>query len=196
MRHSESVEDYLVGVGKQIRQLRKAQGLYGKELAQQADVSSGLISRIENGRTLPSLPVLFAIIEALDADPAVFFQGVAETTERPYVVIRPGDHESMDKEEAIGFEYELLFNKRLRLIGFEVVILTLHPGSQRRKMTTDAFELKYVLDGTCTFVIGEDEVSVTAGDLLYFDGRIPHVPKNRSDAPARILVLYLYDSDT
>lgn len=196
MSHSESVEEYLIGVGKQIRELRSDRGMYGKELADQADVSSGLISRIENGRTLPSLPVLLSIIEALDADPAQFFQGVAGTTDRPYVVVRPSDHEPFEKEEANGFRYELLFNERLTSIGFEAVILTLEPGSERDKVTTDAYELKYFLEGTCEFVIGDHTFTVEKGDLLYFDGRIPHVPKNRSDDIVRMLVLYLFDDNS
>lgn len=194
MSYSESVEEYLIGVGKQIRQLRTQRGMYGKELADQADVSSGLISRIENGRTLPSLKVLLSIIEALDADPVQFFRGVTGTTDRPYVVIKPSDREPIEKEEACGFEYELLFNKQLNSIGFEAVILTLEPGSERDKVTTDAFELKYFLEGTCEFVIGDHEFTVEQGDLLYFDGRIPHVPKNRSDDVVRMLVLYLFDA--
>ncbi|MFB6247184.1 MAG: helix-turn-helix domain-containing protein [Salinibacter sp.] len=188
------MEDYLIGVGKHIRQLREERGLYGKELAQRADVSSGLISRIENGRTVPSLPVLLSIIQALNANPAEFFQGIADEQEEPYIVVSPDQHEPLEKEDARGFDYQQLFSKRLDLIGFEAMILTLQPGSEREKLTTDAFEFKYFLEGTCRFVIGDETVILEEGDLLFFDGRIPHVPKNRTDDLVRILVLYMYDT--
>ena len=193
MSSRDSVEDYLVGVGPQIRALRTAQGLYGKELARRADVSNGLISRIENGRTLPSLPVLFSILKALDADPAQFFQEIADEQDRPYVVIRPEAHAPQTKEGAPGFEYEHLFTRRLSLIGFEAMLLTLRPDAERDALTTDAFEFKYFLEGTCEFVIGEETVTLHAGDLLFFDGRLPHVPRNPTDRDVRMLVLYLYD---
>lgn len=193
MKDSDSVKEYLVGVGKKIRQLRKAHGFYGKDLAQRADVSSALISRIENGRTLPSLPVLFSIIEALDARPAQFFQEIADDQNRPYVIVRTEEHEPMEKEGTVGFVYEHLFTRRLGLVGFEAVLLTLQPGAEREKLTTDAFEFKYFLEGTCEYVIGEETVTLGAGDLLFFDGRIPHVPQNPTDRDVRMLVLYLYD---
>lgn len=83
-----SNEDYLIGIGKRIRHLRKEHNLNLSELAGRASVSTALISRIENGRTLPSLPVLFSIIGALEEDPGTFFDGLVKENGSRYVVIR------------------------------------------------------------------------------------------------------------
>ena len=186
------MEDYLIGIGKRIRQLRKEKNLLANEVAQRAGVSNGLISRIENGRTIPSVPVLFSIIGALDEEPARFFEGIRKNGSKPYVVIRPDDQAPIEKEQAEGFAYSFITSRRLSSVGFEAVLLTVLPGSQRETTETDAYEFKYVLEGTCEYVIGEDVVELQAGDALFFDGRIPHLPRNRGDRPARMLVLYLY----
>ena len=54
------MESYIIGIGQKIRSIRKEKEMYASELAKKANVSNGLISRIENGRTIPSVPVLFS----------------------------------------------------------------------------------------------------------------------------------------
>ena len=56
------MEDYLIGIGKRIKKIRKEKQLTISDVATKASVSNGPISRIENGRTIPSLPVLLNII--------------------------------------------------------------------------------------------------------------------------------------
>ncbi|WP_394801049.1 helix-turn-helix domain-containing protein [Niabella ginsengisoli] len=51
-------------------------------IAGKADVSNGLISRIENGRTIPSLPVLLSIVNALGVPVADFFKDIPASNEK------------------------------------------------------------------------------------------------------------------
>lgn len=73
----------------------------------------------------------------------------------------------------------------------EAVILDLQPGAKRNFVTTDGYEFKYVLSGTVECHIGEHVVEMQAGDSLFFDGRIPHVPVNVSDKDCSMLGVYL-----
>lgn len=188
------MESYLVGIGQKIRSIRKEKNLYASEIAKRADVSNGLISRIENGRTLPSLPVLFSIIDALDVEPRDFFDSIGEDKSFKYLVIKPDEHEIIEKEiEATGFAYELIYSKQLKGIGFEIVLLTLEPNCQRDTVETDAFEFKYILTGSCEYVIDGEIVPLKAGDSIFFNGRLPHVPRNPNSKPAKMLVFYLFN---
>jgi len=92
------MDSYITGIGRKIRTIRKEKQLFASDIAKKANVSNGLISRIENGRTVPSLPVLFAIIQALDVQPGDFFSDVSEETEGNYVVIRSDDYTVIEKE--------------------------------------------------------------------------------------------------
>lgn len=53
-------------LGKNIAQLRKAQGLKSSQLASMAGVKQPYISAIENGKKTPSVDVLQRIAKALD----------------------------------------------------------------------------------------------------------------------------------
>lgn len=181
-----------MGVGRKLKEIRKSKKLVLSEVAEKAGVSTALVSKVENGRTIPSLPVLITLVFALEEDLSNFFRDVVLKSDKGYFVIRKEDNPPLEKEAAAGFEYALIFNKHLFSIGFEIVLLTLAPNSSREKTVTDAFEFKYMLEGETRYVIGEENVDLKAGDALYFDGRIPHNPQNISSSPAKMLVIYFY----
>ena len=190
------MEDYIIGIGKRIREIRKEKGLTISTVAANAGVSNGLISRIENGRTIPSLPVLLNIINALEIEVAAFFNSLPQTGKIVFFISRKGENSIIEKEDdAKGFQYKSIFGKSLASIAFEAVLLEIQPGSERAKVETDAYEFKYMLSGKCVYSIGEEEVTLHEGDSIFFDGRIPHVPINRSDTPTSMLVLYFYLKD-
>lgn len=187
------MESYIIGIGQKIRALRKEKDLYASEIAKRANVSNGLISRIENGRTIPSVPVLFSIIQALEVEPSYFFQSIGQNNSFKYLRIPAEDNQLIEKEvEAKGFRYDLIFSKEQKGIGFEIVLLTLEPHCERDTVETDAFEFKYVLSGKCEYVIDGETVELKKGDAIFFDGRLPHVPRNPHDTPSVMLVFYLY----
>ncbi|UII35033.1 XRE family transcriptional regulator [Fulvivirga ulvae] len=191
------MDDFLIGIGKRIRNIRKEQKITISSLASNANVSNGLISRIENGRTIPSLPVLLEIIKALGINASAFFEGVEHKTGAKFIHIKKEQQQFIEKEvDAKGFTYYQIFGRSLNAVGFEAVILTMSPGSNREKVTTDAWEFKYVLKGECEYLIDNEEVLVKEGDSLYFNGRYPHVPVNRSAEDCIMLVLYFFSENS
>ena len=162
-------------------------------MASAAHVSNGLISRIENGRTIPSLPVLLEIVSALDVNVPEFFNGIPKRDGNKFLVIRKGESSPIEKEiDARGFHYEHIFGKQLPSIGFDAVLLTIEPGSVREQVVSDAYEFKYILSGQCTYVIEKDSVTLNEGDSIFFDGRYPHVPINRGNINVQMLVIYFF----
>tara|TARA_R110002051_G_scaffold64139_3_gene116807 strand:- start:3659 stop:4225 length:567 start_codon:yes stop_codon:yes gene_type:complete len=187
------MEDYLIGIGKRIKEIRKNENLTISEIAMRAGVTSGLISRIENGRTIPSLPVLLKIISSLDVEVTDFFSGLPQANGAKYIVSRKAANTFIEKEDdAVGFSYSHIFGKQLNSLGFEAVLLQVHPNSQREKVRTDAFEFKYMLSGECYYIIDDEEILLKEGDAIFFDGRIAHVPENRSKSIATMLVCYFF----
>ncbi len=187
------MEDYLVGIGKRIKEIRKSNRRTISDIALKAGVTSGLISRIENGRTIPSLPVFLKIVEALETELRDFFDGIPIANGANFLIARKDDSHIIEKEDdAIGFTYNYLFGKSLNSVGFQSVLLKVEPGSKRDKVTTDAFELKYVLNGECHYSIADQEVVLYEGDSIFFDGRIPHVPVNKGKATCQMLVIYFF----
>lgn len=184
---------HISGIGKRIRDIRKERNLLATDIAKRANVSNGLISRIENGRTVPSLPVLLAIIQALEIQPVDFFGDLSNDQELKYVVIPSSEYTPIVKEtEAQGFVYRNIFGKHFSSVGCEFVLLTLAPKCKRDVVETDAFEFKYIISGACAYRIGDSIVELGTGDSIFFDGRIPHVPINNNDTDCVMLVVYLF----
>jgi transcriptional regulator with XRE-family HTH domain len=191
---TDHMEDYLIGIGKRIKEIRKMGNNTISEIATRTGVTAGLISRIENGRTIPSLPVLLKIINALEVEVTEFFGGMPQVNGTKFIVCRKEDHSLIEKEdEAVGFAYSYIFGKQMNALGFEAVLLEIKPNSKRDKIATDAFEFKYMLSGECVYVLDNEEVLLKEGDSIFFDGRIPHVPINRSTSTAKMLVLYFFN---
>lgn len=187
------MEDYLIGIGKRIKEIRKQGGKVISDIASGAGVTNGLISRIENGRTIPSLPVLLKIINSLEIEIVDFFNGMPQGNGAKYIVSRAEEKSPIEKEDdAIGFTYHYIFGKQLNSLGFEAVFLEVSPQSKRKKVTTDAYEFKYMLSGECFYKIDDEEVLLKKGDSIFFDGRLPHVPNNRGTVSASMLVVYFF----
>src|SRR5687768_2678499 len=163
-------DDILIRIGKKIREIRQKQQIKLHELAEEAQISKGLLSKIENGRTIPSLPVLLSIVQSLKVDMSEFFEGIDLHKNGNYVLKKKADYVPLEKEEAIGFLYHLILSQNILNMAFEAVILDLQPGSKREKVVTDGYEFKYVLKGQVTYHLGDDVVHMQQGDSIFFNG--------------------------
>jgi quercetin dioxygenase-like cupin family protein len=130
-------------------------------------------------------------VRALQVSFDAFFEGLDVPDPKPYLLRRRNEYEPFEKEEAVGFLYHAILNGSVSNVAVQAVVLDLQPGSQREAVTTDGYEFKYLLKGEVEYQLGADTIVMRQGDSLFFDGRIPHVPMNRTQEPASMLVLYL-----
>ncbi|MBA2562252.1 MAG: helix-turn-helix transcriptional regulator, partial [Chitinophagaceae bacterium] len=72
-------EEVLIKISNKIKEIRKNKRVTVQQLADDARVSKGLISQIENNRTIPSLPVLMNIVHSLQLDLTDFFKDISPT---------------------------------------------------------------------------------------------------------------------
>ncbi|NBC82850.1 MAG: helix-turn-helix domain-containing protein [Bacteroidetes bacterium] len=183
--------DLLLKVGVRIRELRIQNDLKLIEVASSSGISKGLLSKIENGRTIPSLPVLFSIIKALKTSMNDFFNGLSSTNNSFFIHRTTDDYEAIIKENAIGFHYKNILQQGVGDIGLEIATLDLEPDARRKMVVTDGMEYLYILKGELDYILAEQKVFLKEGDSLFFDGRIPHVPRNPYGKHAKLLVIYL-----
>jgi transcriptional regulator with XRE-family HTH domain len=184
-------EQVFVRIGKKIRELRQRKNVKLHELAEEANISKGLLSKIENGRTIPSLPVLLAVVQKLRVDMSTFFEGMDIPDHSQFMVCRKEDYTPFEKEEARGFRYFSILSHNVLNLALEAVVLDLEPQSERETVVTDGYEFKYVLAGEVEYQLGNERVVLRQGDSIFFNGRIPHVPRNRTDQLVSMLVIYL-----
>ena len=187
-------EDIIIQISNKIKEKRKAKGITIQELADKADVSKGLISQIENNRTVPSLLVLINIIRALNLDMNEFFNEIGTEQQSSKVIIKQeASYQVFEKETAKGFLYKRVLTRSVKNYPVDIVILELKKGARRTQMVkTDAYEYKYIIQGKVEYQIENEKYILNTGDSLFFDGRLGHKPANIGDEDAKILVVYFF----
>ena len=181
----------LVKIGLRVRETRKKKNLSLQQIADRSGLSKGLISKVENFRTIPSLPVLSKIADALKVDIAEIVKGVNEEKKQPYIIVRKEQREVMKRESAKGFVYESLITQSMAGALFESFVLTLKTGATRKPVSTDGDEFLLMLKGTIEFHYGKEKIVLKEGDSIFFNGRVPHVPANLGQGEAKFLAVYL-----
>jgi len=187
-------EELILLLGDKIKGKRQQRNITLEQLAGKAGVSKGLISQIENNRTVPSLPVLFNIIHSLGEDLKTFFEDMHDdVNNRKVLIVRRGEAKEFSKEPVKGFSYRRLVARAIASQAVDIVLLELKRGAGRKQMIqTDAFECKYILKGKIEYEVQKEKFVLNQGDTLFFDGRAEHRLKNIGKSNALVLVLYLF----
>lgn len=183
-------------IGPKIRDLRKEKGVLLSDVAEATGISAPMISKIENGRVVPTIPSLLSLLKVLEVEPDVFFAGINGEAEFPgYLHLKKLDYKSYVKEEnAQGFLYKSILERSLEGVSFQISHVTLQPSNSRPKVSTDAFEMLYVLKGEIHYYLENKILILEEGDTLFFDGTIPHVPINRTEHVVEYLVFYFFNN--
>ena len=191
MRKNLNADNSLFNIGLNIRKARRKRELTLSAIARHTGISKGLLSKIENFRTLPSLPVLAAIARSLNLKLENLVEGIGVEAKTAGQFVGVAGRLPFKREKARGFHYAALIACALGDIGFESVVLTLLPGAKRKPVSTDGHEFIFMLKGKIIFRVGSETIKLSAGDAFYFDGRLPHTPQNSTTSTAELLVIYL-----
>jgi len=190
-------QDVLIQISQQIKERRKQKKITVQGLADKAGVSKGLISQIENSRTIPSLLVLINIIQALDVDLNVFFKDISAAKQRPAILVkRKAEYASFEKEDAVGFHYYRIFTWSIKNAAVDFVLLELEKGADRPVVKTEAYEYKYILSGEVEYQFENERIRLGEGDSMLFDGRLAHTPRNTGAEKAVMLVVYFFEGES
>lgn len=183
------MDDILINLGKQLKKIRKNKNLSLKQVAKMSNVSIGLVSKIENFRTTPSLPVLLKIIQSLQIDLSEL--NLTEGHEKKYILIRKGEGVVEQREDSLDLEYTFLFSNKLAESNLRTYLVKVNEGVYRKPISTDAIELIYVVKGKLEYIIKDEEITIEEGDILFFDGSIPHTVQNKYTESATMLKMYM-----
>lgn len=181
-------------IGRRVKKLRREAGLTLDALAGETGLSKGLLSKIENFRTLPSVPVLATVAQALNVDMGRLVKGVGLPVEEGgFQLIRVADRRRVERDNAQGFCYELLGSLPTGVGVSDFYLLTVEPGATRDAVTTEGRQAVWVAEGSLVFLVDDHRIEMSTGDLLLFDGRVPHLPLNESEKPTVLFCAYLLE---
>lgn len=187
--------DMLIQISTKIKEIRKQKNITVQELANRADVSKGLISQIENNRTIPSLPVLMSIIQSLNLDLNEFFKDMSADSKTPQKIIfkTPAEYQPFEKEYAKGFLYQRMFTRSMQGGPVDFILLELKKGAKRTQMVkTEAYEFDYMIKGKVEYHIEDEKYIFQEGESLFLDSRLGHRITNIGRGDAVMLVVYFF----
>jgi len=178
-----------VAIGHQVRQFRQDLDMTVAEVAKLAGLSSGMLSKIENGMTSPSLATLRALSRALNVPVTSFFRKFEE--QRDATFVKAGEGLPIERRGTrAGHLYHLLGHSIGHKTSVEPFLITLTEKSEVFPLFQHAgTEFIYILEGRVTYRHGSGTYDMGPGDSLFFDSDAPHGPEELVELPVRMLSL-------
>ena len=174
-------------IGGQVRNFRKSLDMTLTELAKRTQLSPGMLSKIENGLTSPSLTTLHALALTLNVPITALLRTFEQQQDAIYV--REGEGLTVDRRGTrSGHQYQLLGHSSGKNFTMEPSLITLSKKSEVFPVFQHSGnELIYMLKGEMEYRHGRATYMLGHGDSLFFDAVAPHGPENLVKLPIRFL---------
>ena len=174
-------------IGVRLKHARLLAGVRMRELAQTVGCTEGMISKIENARVVPSLPMLQRLVEALGRDLPSFFGSdpdapgvVLRARQRPIATTDPiRDGKGVHYERLVPFGAGNLLEGNLHVVA---------PGGVKHDPITHQGEtVGYLIQGQLELTIEGTLYVLHAGDSFFFKNHLTNSYRNPGTREARVL---------
>jgi len=174
-------------LGARLRAVRLQKQLRLRDVAEKANCSMSMLSKIETDHATPSLRILHRIAAALETSIAELFSSaeasgvtIYREGERPAVLVRRGEGRPAIRLQRLA-----------PALPGQIIdgnIHVLEPGAESGgDITHTGEEIGYVLEGYVELLIGGRSYDLAAGDSFHFNSDLPHSYRNLADGVSRIL---------
>jgi transcriptional regulator with XRE-family HTH domain len=173
-------------LGSKIRQLRMRKKIALTELGKHTGLSASMLSQLENGKLIPTLPTLARVAMVFDVGLDYFFgtrrrAGLFEIIRQDERMQFPNDPEN----ERPAFLFEVLaFKATNKPIEAYLAEFPLREPAEAFSHFHTGAELIYLLEGRLEVTYQDDVCVLEAGDSAYFDASEPHSYRGLSEEPA------------
>lgn len=173
-------------LGTRLKLARQMRGLTLKALADAAHCSESLLSKIENGKASPSLPMLHRLVEVLETNIGWMFEDhhgeegiIFRAGSRPLIALDPLRRgEGITLERVVPYSPGHLLQCNIHHIE--------KGGESAGAIRHDGEEVGYVLVGDVELSVGDQSFNISAGDTFVFDSNLPHHYRNIGEERASI----------
>ncbi|MEV4070056.1 helix-turn-helix domain-containing protein [Nonomuraea fuscirosea] len=173
-------EEVLGAVGPRLRALRRARGITLADLAATTGVSESTLSRLESGQRRATLELLLPLARTYDV-PLDDLVGAPRTGD-PRIHLKP-----MRRH---GMIFVPLSRRPGSTQAFKMIIPAGPKPLEPTPQTHEGFEWLYVLSGRLRLVLGERDLTMTAGEIAEFDTSLPHWLGSADGGAVELLILF------
>jgi transcriptional regulator with XRE-family HTH domain len=178
-------------IGKKLRQLRLRKKIALTDLGKHTGLSASMLSQLENGKLIPTLPTLARIAMVFDVSMDHFFGpkrrkglfSIVRAQERIQFPDRP------DSPKPAFFFECLAFSTQDKSVQAYLAEFPKRDAAEVAEHYHDGAEFIHVLEGSLGVFHNEEEHVLRSGDSVYFDSSEPHYYRGLSKSPARAIVI-------
>jgi transcriptional regulator with XRE-family HTH domain len=178
-------------IGRKLRQLRLRKKVALVDLGKHTGLSASMLSQLENGKLVPTLPTLARIAMVFDVSLDHFFgvrrkQGLfshVSAAERIKFPDRP------DSPRPVFFFECLAFSTHDKSVQAYLAEFPKRSPEDAGEHFHDGAELVHVLEGALLIRYSDEDHVLKPGDSAYFDSSEPHSYRGLSRKPAKALVI-------
>jgi transcriptional regulator with XRE-family HTH domain len=176
----EDVGRILQAVGPRLRALRQQRHITLADVSATTGISVSTLSRIESGQRRPTLELLLPLS-------GVYQVPLDELVDVP----RMGDPRlALKPFESHGSTFVPLTRRPGGLQAYKQVMPPNWPAGPPRLQSHEGYEWLYVLSGRVRLLLGDQDLTLKAGEVAEFDTHLPHFVGNPGPRPAEVLNLF------
>jgi transcriptional regulator with XRE-family HTH domain len=189
----ETISRILVSydIGTKLRRLRLKKKIGLVDLGRHTGLSASMLSQLENGKLLPTLPTLARIAMVFDVGLEYFFG--QRKGRKLFAVIRAGERmrfpERSDKPNPAYFFECLAFSAQEKSLQAYFAEFPPRAAHEVTEHFHDGSEFLFMLEGSLTVRFEGEDHTLDAGDALYFDASEPHSYRGAGENGARAVVI-------
>ena len=174
-------------IGNKIKELRTNKKMTLRELSEGTGLSIGFLSQLERGLTSIATDSLMKIAEALDVDLNYFF---ANPKRKNRVVLRSYEKEVFKIDSSTFINYNLTTNNSDKFMLPRLIeILPNNTEENISQYKHDGEEFIYVLEGTLTLCVDNDQYELYPGDSAHYKSDIMHNYSNYTNKIVKIILV-------
>ena len=178
-------------LGPKLRHLRLRKKIALVDLGKHTGLSASMLSQLENGKLIPTLPTLARIATVFDVGLEHFFSD--QRVRKTFAIVRAAERlrfPDLPDSPVPGFFFEVLaFGATDKSIGAYLAEFPPHDAGTVRPHQHEGAEFIHVLQGVLAVNYQTEEYTLAAGDSVYFDASEPHSYSGHSQEPARAIVV-------
>jgi transcriptional regulator with XRE-family HTH domain len=174
-------------VGARIRHARVLKGMRMKDLAESVGYDESMISKIEAGKVMPSLPMLNRIVTALDRDLASFFGLQIDE----HKLVQSSRDRLRVEGDALRGGKGVSYERMVPIAAGNLLEANIHvvePGGEKNDPITHQGETTgYLIEGEIEFTIDGTVYQMKAGDSFFFKAYLTNSYRNTGSVQARMI---------
>lgn len=174
-------------IGKKVKELRLKKKLTLKEVSELTTLSTGFLSQLERGLTNIAADSLEKIARAFGVELSYFF---ASSGKNRQCIMRSYEKEVFQVVNSRFIHYHLTneFPDRT-LLPRLIELLPINSQEDISQYAHEGEEFIYVLEGTLTLFINNDQVELFPGDSAHYSSSMIHNWANYTNKIVRLLVV-------